>query len=161
MKFFIVAILLIFNNEVFSQSIIIKDSQTKKILPFVTILYDGGGTYSDENGVFIIPKKLKKEKEINISFLGYEDKTLLIKDLNAIVYLRPKIEDLESVVINSENKKIIKVEKEKAKKSTIITKHLELITFVQPKKHFNNYLKRGVFYLIKQRGLKMMKNMTT
>tara|TARA_R110000868_G_scaffold371395_1_gene634960 strand:+ start:108 stop:998 length:891 start_codon:yes stop_codon:yes gene_type:complete len=88
---------------------IIKDSITKNNIPFVNVAYEAlnVGTMSNNEGYFNL-KKIDSLKFIQISSVGYESKRVNIATLSKIIYLRPKIESLEEVVINSKQLKYTK-----------------------------------------------------
>ncbi|MFC2150987.1 DUF5686 family protein [Bacteroidota bacterium] len=83
---------------------IVIDSETKKTLPFVNIIYGESslGTTTNIDGTFKISIN-NATQELKISYLGYYKETLIIsqeKSLhNIVIKLRPKTFNLEEVVI--------------------------------------------------------------
>lgn len=102
--FFVV--LIIISNIICAQEITGKiiDSETKKPLPFVNIIYDDFnlGTTSNIDGEFLI-KSPKPVKQLLISYLGYLSDTIQINNKNISDYFRiplqPKTYNIEEVVI--------------------------------------------------------------
>ena len=82
----------------------IKDSITQKSIPYVNIAYLNLniGTMSDEKGYFNL-KKIDTLKYIQISSLGYESKIVNIKRIDSIIFLQPKIETLNEIVVYGKN----------------------------------------------------------
>lgn len=80
---------------------VIKDSITKINIPFVNVAYEAlnAGTMSNSEGYFNL-KKIDSLKFIQLSSVGYESKRINIDKLSKVIYLRPRIESLEEVVIN-------------------------------------------------------------
>ncbi|HRW62727.1 MAG TPA: DUF5686 family protein [Bacteroidales bacterium] len=93
-------------NQLFAQEIKGKiiDSDTKKPLPFVNIVYhdSGLGTSSNIDGEFSIPES-KSIKNLQISYLGYISDTIYISEINQTNYLviplKSKTYNIEEVVI--------------------------------------------------------------
>lgn len=86
---------------------VVKDSISGEPIPFVNIWVENEtiGTTSEIDGSFFLDAS--KDKNIVISVLGYERKTLKGKEI-AIVYLKPMAYDLREVVIlnKKQSKKI-------------------------------------------------------
>lgn len=83
------------------------DSITQKPIPYATIsLNDKYGVISNENGEFnmTIKKKVTSSDSLHISCLGYEKKLFPLETFNKpIVYLAPKIVDLDEVYISNKD----------------------------------------------------------
>ena len=98
---------------------IIKDSKTKKTLPFATITIENGiSTIGDVDGKFNFLLNVQPET-LSISYVGYETKTISLFELKSffVLYLVPKIDALKEVTIsniNPANAIIAKVIQEKA-----------------------------------------------
>ena len=77
------------------------DSKTREIIPLAHLVYQNNkGFYADKNGGFRITAKNSK-LHVKISALGYKNKrVLLYLDKENTVYLSPKTEQLNEVVIN-------------------------------------------------------------
>lgn len=82
---------------------VVKDEHNNTI-PFSNILFVGSttGTVSDENGKFYLESN-KTYSQIEVSFLGYENKTLPIKsrDFNLTITLKEAASQLQEVFIYS------------------------------------------------------------
>lgn len=81
----------------------VKDEQNNTV-PFANILFVGSnsGTVSDENGKFYLESN-KTYSEIEVSFLGYENKIVAIKsrDFNLTITLKESASQLKEVFIYS------------------------------------------------------------
>lgn len=77
------------------------DSITKEAIPFATIHYINldNGTYSDENGNFHLEQNLFDS--IMVSSVSYKTTKFAVSKLTDSIYLVPKIEVLNEVVLNS------------------------------------------------------------
>ena len=110
-------ILLSFSTNVNSQKALqgfIADSSTKHHLPFSTIhiLHSSSGFLSDINGKYNFHlENIKAGDKIEISYLGYTSKTLLLSDLKNIdtIFLTRKTTELKEIVISSNINKIRKI----------------------------------------------------
>jgi len=82
---------------------VVKD-ENNQLIPFANIVFVGSttGTVSDENGKFYL-ESTKTYTKIEVSFLGYENKTIPIKsrDFNLIIVLKESAAQLEQVFIYS------------------------------------------------------------
>ena len=84
---------------------IIKDSKTKKTLPFATITTENGiSTIGDVDGKFNFLLNSQPET-LSISYVGYETKTISLFELKSFftLYLVPKIDALKEVTISNIN----------------------------------------------------------
>lgn len=105
-KLLLFSILLFISTSLKSQDIKGKiiDSETKKPLPFVNIIYGGSnlGTTTNIDGNFSITST-KLIHELYISYLGYHPDTVLLKQGNLLdnifIRLHPKTFNLEEIVI--------------------------------------------------------------
>ncbi len=87
---------------------VVKDSISGEPIPYVNIWVDGEtiGTTSEENGSFSLD--IKEEKVLVFSAFGYESKKS--SSNNEIILLKPKVFELNEVVVSSAKKnKMIKV----------------------------------------------------
>lgn len=91
---------------------IVLEMNTEKPLEYVNIYYEKEkkGAISDENGAFRLKlkSKLKSKDAIRFSMIGYKTKDFTLtqlKDLDFVIYLEKKIENLNEVSIIS-NKKL-------------------------------------------------------
>ncbi|WP_298368442.1 DUF5686 and carboxypeptidase-like regulatory domain-containing protein [uncultured Lutibacter sp.] len=104
MRKIIYTLVLMFSTVVYSQvkiSGVVLDSENQSI-PFANILFVGSttGTVSDENGKFYLESD-KNYNEIEVSFLGYETKTIVVKsrDFNLKIVLNESASQLKEVFI--------------------------------------------------------------
>ena len=84
---------------------IIKDSETKKALPFATIKTENGfSTIADVDGKFNFLLASKPES-LTVSYIGYESKTISLFEIKTFftLYLLPKIDILKEVTISNVN----------------------------------------------------------
>ena len=97
---------------------IIKDSETKKTLPFANIRTENGfSTVADVDGKFNFLLTSQPET-LTISYIGYEPKTILLFEIKTFftLFLSPKINALKEVTIsnvNQANAIIVKVIQQK------------------------------------------------
>ena len=97
---------------------IIKDSQTKKALPFATITTENGfSTIADVDGKFNFILASQPET-LTVSYVGYESKTISLFEIKTFftLYLSAKVDALKEVImsnVNPANAIIAKVIKEK------------------------------------------------
>ncbi len=84
---------------------IVKDSDTKKGLPFATITTDNGvATIADVDGKFYFSLSFQP-KALSISYVGYEKKTISLYETKSyfLIFLSPKTDVLKEVVLSNEN----------------------------------------------------------
>jgi hypothetical protein len=107
----IIFFLLLFNFCSFTYSQIIKgtilDKSNDSKISFATIYLNGTyiGTYSDQNGYFELDITKYSSMPLTISALGYYSITLpdFSKDKPLVVYLTPKVFELDEVVVKSKS----------------------------------------------------------
>jgi outer membrane receptor protein involved in Fe transport len=86
---------------------VVLDAESKKTIEYVNIsvLNNPGGTTSDKEGKFEIKIENKDKAKIIFSHINYFKYELNIKNLNSLenitIYLRPKTEQLQDVVISA------------------------------------------------------------
>ncbi|MBC2843488.1 DUF5686 family protein [Winogradskyella flava] len=87
-----------------SRKLIIIDDTTEQVVPFANILFsktDYKGTSTDIDGVFYVPNSVNT---ITISYVGYETKVLQLEEITShIIRLKPKVSELDEIVIDGEN----------------------------------------------------------
>lgn len=113
-------ILLLFLCQISSYAqnykLVIKDSISKRVIPLVSVKYvdSDSGTFTDEQGYVEIESDIKSVK---VSCIGYNDKTVLLSQIDSVLYLVPKEEKLEEVILlsNSADKKELEMMKSKQK----------------------------------------------
>lgn len=84
---------------------IIKDSETKKALPFATIKTENGiSSITDVDGKFTFQLNSQPDS-ITVSYVGYESKTFPLLQLKSFstIYLNPKIAILKEITISNIN----------------------------------------------------------
>jgi hypothetical protein len=84
---------------------IIKDSETKKALPFATITTENGfSTIADVDGKFNFILAAQPET-LTVSYVGYAPKTISLFEIRTFftLYLSPKIDALKTVTISNAN----------------------------------------------------------
>lgn len=79
----------------------------KKPIPYVNIWFENEniGTTADEEGKFALPTP-KDNQSLIFNALGYQNKTILASEIDAIIYLVPKVFTLNEVVVSSAKKSI-------------------------------------------------------
>lgn len=90
------------------QNIILKgqvlDKKTNTPVPFATLILKNEEIYrvADEDGFFELPvkKAMIQTAAVALSSMGFEPKTILLKELTEKIYLTPKFEDLAEVVVS-------------------------------------------------------------
>lgn len=89
------------------QNVVLKgqifDRENKEPIPFATLILKNEEIYrvADENGYFELPvkKQMMQTALVSISSLGFETNEILLNELTEKVYLKPKFEELEEVVV--------------------------------------------------------------
>ena len=83
---------------------IVKDANSKNVLPFATIQFDNGETYmTDADGTFEI-LSAKKINSITVQYIGYASKKVAVSSKNfQTIVLERKIDNLKLITINSQN----------------------------------------------------------
>jgi len=123
---------LLFQVLVYSQNhkISIKDSISKQPIPLASIKYlDGNsGTFTDEKGYVEIESNIKK---IKVSCIGYYDKVILLSEIQSILYLAPKEEKLEEVILLSDPEDKRELESMKSKRKITFRTNAEGFLFTR------------------------------
>jgi len=90
-------------NVIFKGQILDKDSNLP--IPFANLTLEKEEIYrvADENGHYelSVKKAIIEHATVAISSMGYESKTVLLKELNERIYLKSKFEELDAVVITN------------------------------------------------------------
>ena len=110
MRLFFIILLLIPVTFVFSQVSVegtIKDQVTNQPIAYANIYAEGTlqGTLSGQDGSFQL-SKLKKDGQLIISAIGYEDLMVRIPSNENVFFLVPTVYDLEEVLIPSGSPKV-------------------------------------------------------
>jgi len=80
---------------------VVKDAKTKKPLPFATITNrDNTRLLADARGRFTL-KSAKTITKLKITYVGYQSKEISINKKFLTIYLKPKVEELKTVVLKS------------------------------------------------------------
>ncbi|SFU51098.1 CarboxypepD_reg-like domain-containing protein [Pustulibacterium marinum] len=96
----ILFLILINFTTVYSQNYIIADAQTKKSIPFVSIVFNSdNGLYTNENGAFELPSE--NADSLSISAMGYTPLKVSTSNLTDTIFLKQEIVALEDVEISS------------------------------------------------------------
>ncbi len=100
----------------------ILDRENKEPIPFATLILKNEEIYrvADENGYFELPvkKQMMQTALVSISSLGFETNEILLNELTEEVYLKPKFEELEEVVVTGFLSPINVLKKAISKKGT-------------------------------------------
>lgn len=97
------------------QDITIKDSVSKKGVPFATISFgDGKGTFADDDGVFRFSRKLYKDIDsLYISSIGYQDLSVATSSIGSEILISQEADQLEAVMLTAVLNGKFKKKKEK------------------------------------------------
>ncbi|MCJ7449597.1 MAG: carboxypeptidase-like regulatory domain-containing protein [Bacteroidales bacterium] len=116
-KITLVFVLIDFCTIAYNQIIkgIIQDQSTKSPISFATVYFNGTfvGTHSDQNGYFELDISKNLSMPLIISALGYYSTTVsyLSSDKYYRIYLKPKIFELDEVVISAKGNAKIRRER--------------------------------------------------
>lgn len=81
----------------------IMDEELNVPVPFATLILKKEEIYrvADEDGNFelLVKKSMLNNASVAISSMGFETQTIVLNNLNATTYLKPKYEDLEEIVV--------------------------------------------------------------
>ncbi|WP_442845487.1 erythromycin esterase family protein [Leeuwenhoekiella sp. H156] len=98
------------------------DTKSGKPVPFATLILKSEEVYrvADEEGYFELPvkKEAMQTALLELSSLGFETRKIALKDLNEQVYLEPKFEELNEVVITGYLSPLAVLKKAISKKKT-------------------------------------------
>jgi|GEM_PF-3600746 hypothetical protein len=83
-----------------SQSVTVYDKVTYKPIPFASIQYNKNGFYVDENGTFRLNDIPSEIDSLLINHVRYKSKKIALNDIEKNIYLQPKINNLNEVLIN-------------------------------------------------------------
>lgn len=125
-------LLFLFLCHIFSYSqnyhLVVKDSITKRAIPLVSVKYvdSNSGTFTDEDGYVEIGSNIKS---IKVSCIGYNDKTVLLSQIDSLLYLVPKEEKLEEVILLSHASDKNELEKMKSKQKITFKTNAEGFLF--------------------------------
>ncbi len=105
----------ILSQGILSQTIKVYDKISKKPLPFSAIFMKESGLYSDEEGNFSLNSI--KSDTITVKFFGYNDLVIEKNKIKDTLFLTPKIEQLNEIVIKASKANKIFVDFSKSAKS--------------------------------------------
>mgnify|MGYP001034948228 CR=1 FL=1 len=87
-----------------SRKLILIDDDTEQVVPFANVLFsqtDYKGTSTDIDGVFYVPLTIGN---VVISYVGYKTKVLRLNEITTnIIRIKPKVSELDEVVLDGEN----------------------------------------------------------
>jgi len=114
-RYFCVLIVLLFLENSEAQ-IVILDSDSKHPISYATISFgNGNGLFADDEGLFVFTKKLYSDVDsLFITALGYKNLNVATTSLSKTLFLEPKIDELNEIVIKVKPKGKFKKEKLKA-----------------------------------------------
>lgn len=143
----------------FSQNFTIVDSINKKPLSYANIKYLNldNGVYSNEKGVFVLGDT--KPNSLLISYIGYYPTIVKVSKLNDTIFLKPKVESLKEVFLNSKNEEIVIGLR---KKSNYFSSHMapswEYVTHLKFNEDYNNAYIQDISFPIKENKKSKNKN---
>lgn len=104
MRIFLILMALIPLNSFAQNKITIVDSITKQALPYVAVLFNDDGLYTDENGQIKLPSK--EVDAFLVKHLGYHPKKLIKSKAKDTIFLKPRDITLAPIVIDGNRKDI-------------------------------------------------------
>ena len=123
----------------YNQNIIIVDSVTKESIPYAIIKNNDSGIYTDHNGSYSI-NELTADS-ITINHLQYQTKTIAVENVKDTVFLHPKTQNLEEVVILEKRNKTTKIKKTRKSKAHVgfpLPKNQEILLKIIPKRNLTD-----------------------
>jgi hypothetical protein len=151
MKLNFILVTLFTINLCSSQNHIVIDTITKQPIAYVAItLGNNDGLYSNEKGEFYLKEESKDS--ISIISLGYYNFKQSISKLRDTIYLIPKVEKLDEIVINTKKNKLKLIGL--SKKGGVLGWQLlpknEIIAFLIPNKNYENAFLEKIYIPIKK-----------
>lgn len=140
MKNNLLFILLTISYFATAQNIIVYDSINNLNLPYITIQFGDNGIYTDEKGSFYLKDITNDSLQIN--FYGYNKLLLAKKNVKDTVFLEPKTQILDEVIITNKKTEININQSKRTKMygSWSISKETEIISIFKPNKNTENTL---------------------
>ena len=141
---------LIFIGKAFicqSQKIQILDSEQNKPISYVTVydLEHKKGTYTDQNGIFEL-NSFPNSKELVLTSVGYQTKTIDLKNISGQIYLEPKMQALKEVVVNPSKKhKAQVIGNKRTKSNSHFTSISEAVMFMKSPTHEESEIQSAFF----------------
>ncbi|MNK01357.1 hypothetical protein D3C87_191540 [compost metagenome] len=126
------SLLILFSFTAYTQTIKIADAVTHQPIPYASVYLlnntkISGGTSCDTNGNAILP--VVNFDTIKITCIGYEDTQIAKTDVDTLIYLKPKVIDLEELIIG--NNTHVLAYKGKKGVSLSMTKDTEFVLYVK------------------------------
>lgn len=149
---YITFILITFLNLSFAQNHLIIDANSKEIIPFVGVKYLNSelNFYSNEIGLFNSSKF--PNDSIQLYCLGYENYLEKVSSLKDTIYLFPKIQELDEVVIYNNIFKEKHIGGNSNNISWSIGSHDQLALLVKPIKKYSNDFIKEIFIPISKKS---------
>lgn len=126
------------------QQVIIRDSMTNKVIPFVTITNGNGFAHSDLNGETSL-NLFSDNDMLTFSAIGYKDLLITKLNIKEVLILEVNPIQLDAVVLDVKKQKVVQTKKTKRKGilgDQIIPCHAAITTLVIPNESlFNKQLK--------------------
>lgn len=131
---------------VYSQKqFIVKDSITKEKLEFVKIQIDENVYYTDSLGEFTVNHNVENQY-LTLHRFGYESNKVMYDKIKNEILLKPKVTELQEVVINR-NKKFILGDRLHKKSTTHLSDIVELGILIENNKNSIGILKSIEFFI--------------
>ncbi|MFK5983712.1 MAG: hypothetical protein QM499_12430 [Flavobacteriaceae bacterium] len=123
-----------------AQNIIVYDSVNNLNLPYIAIQFGDAGIYTNENGSFNLNDITNDS--LKIKFYGYNKLLLAKNNLKDTVFLEPKTQVLDEVIITNKKTEININQSKRTKMygSWSISKETEIISIFKPNKKTENTL---------------------
>ena len=123
-----------------AQNIIVYDSVNNLSLPYVAVQFGDNGIYTDENGSFNTKDITNDSLQINV--YGYNKLILAKNNLKDTIYITPKVEELDEVIITNKQTEV-NIKHSKSTRmigSWSVSSETELISIFKPNKKVENTL---------------------
>lgn len=158
-----IILIFIFSHQIaYSQQrkSIVLDSFNNKVLPFSTIKILGKqtGVYGLDDGSFSLPLSINATDSLEVSHVGYKTLKLTYKTLKDTVFLIPKINELEEIIISNKNWKSKTISTTKVKTTDwFLGFNEELATLVKPNIKCNNCILKTITIPIGKKTVREIK----
>ncbi|MCF6347565.1 MAG: carboxypeptidase-like regulatory domain-containing protein [Flavobacteriaceae bacterium] len=143
-------IILFLSNYCLSQSYVIVDSITKEPIPYTNIKFinTNKGFYSNQKGKFKLDNKLNDS--IQISCLGYDTVTSKVRNLKDSIFLKPKTEKLDEIIVYSSRPTLKKVGFKKGNFNFHTGSSLQFGLLIKPIEYYENTFINNILIPIKK-----------
>jgi|GEM_PF-6763450 len=135
----------------FSQNITILDSINKTPLSYANVKYlnSDRGVYSNEKGVFTLGDT--KPDSLLVSYIGYYPMRIKVSKLNDTIFLKPKVETLKEIFINSKiEEKVIGLRKKSNYFSSHMASSWEYAAHLKFNQNYHNVYIKNISFPIKK-----------